>query len=67
MERIYKLVEDACPPKIKSLEIDRAALWVKWRNDGGWDVTAMGYFEGEWKDFKPLVRRRVRDWLGSFI
>jgi hypothetical protein len=67
MERVYKHVEEAAPNWVKSLHLDRAALWVKWRNDGGWDVPDMDYIESEWADLPLLTRARVRDWLGTFI
>jgi hypothetical protein len=67
MERIYKLVEKASPNWVKSLNIDRAALWVKWCNDGGWDVPEMGYIEREWTELSPLTQAKVRELLGTFI
>ena len=62
MERIYKLVEESSPNWIKSLNMDRAALWVKWRNDDGWDVPEIiGYVESEWTELSPLTQAEVRE------
>lgn len=64
-ERVQKLVEASAPAWVRLIEIDRAALWVIWRNQGGWDVPEIGYFESEWSDISPLEQGRVRSWLSS--
>ena len=42
--------------------MDRAALWVKWRNDDGWDVPEIiGCVESEWTELSPLTQAEVRE------